>query len=68
MKALIETRDLRPERVFLVGVDLKSRSRWETEDSLDELSELAQTAGGDVVGNGTQKLEAPFAGTYIGTG
>ena len=54
--------------MFLVGVDLKSRSRWETEDSLDELSELAQTAGGDVVGNGTQKLEAPFAGTYIGTG
>lgn len=68
MKALIETRDTRPERVFLVGVDLKARSRWETEDSLDELSELAVTAGGDVVGNGTQKLEAPFAGTYIGSG
>jgi len=45
LKALIETRDLRPERVFLIGVDLKSRSRWETEDSLDELNELAQTAG-----------------------
>ena len=54
--------------MFLVGVDLKSRSRWQTEDSLDELSELAETAGGDVIGNGTQKLEAPFAGTYIGTG
>ena len=68
MKALIETRDTRPERIFLVGVDLKSRSRWETEDSLDELNELAQTAGGDFVGNGTQKLDAPFAGTYIGSG
>ena len=54
--------------MFLVGVDLKSRSPWETEDSLDELSELAQTAGGDVIGNGTQKLETPYAGTYIGTG
>jgi GTP-binding protein HflX len=68
LKALIETRDTRPERIFLVGVDLKSRSRWETEDSLGELSELAQTAGGDVIGNGTQKLDAPFAGTYIGSG
>jgi GTPase len=68
LKALIETRDTRPERVFLVGVDLKTRARWETEDSLDELSELAETAGGDVIGSGTQKLEAPFAGTYIGSG
>ena len=35
---------------------------------MDELSELAQTAGGDVVGSGVQKLEAPTASTYIGTG
>src|SRR5688572_23813206 len=35
---------------------------------MDELSELAQTAGGDVVGRGTQKLEARTASTYIGTG
>src|SRR5213593_2157079 len=33
-----------------------------------ELNELAISAGGDVVGRGTQKLAAPIAGTFIGTG
>ncbi len=37
-------------------------------DSLDELNELATSAGADVVGNGTQKLAAPVAGTFIGKG
>jgi GTPase len=54
--------------VFLVGVELKSQSRWATDDSMDELSELAQTAGGEVVGSGVQKMEAPTASMYIGTG
>ena len=54
--------------MFLVGVELKSQSRWATDDSMDELSELAQTAGGDVVGSGVQKLEAPTPSMYIGTG
>src|SRR5262249_36827161 len=57
-----------PERVFLVGVELKARSRWDIQDSLTELEELAATAGGNVVGNGIQKLEAPVAGTFIGAG
>jgi GTPase len=35
---------------------------------MDELSQLASTAGADVIGNGTQKLEAPVAGTFIGSG
>jgi len=68
LKALIETRDTRTERVFLVGVELKSRNGSDTRDSLDELGELATTAGGEVVGEGTQKLEAPNAATYIGKG
>ncbi|MDB6017753.1 MAG: hflX [Pedosphaera sp.] len=37
-------------------------------DSLDELSELAATAGGEVVGDGSQKMEAPTAATFIGSG
>ena len=49
-------------------MELKSRSRWDVDDSLDELAELATTAGAVVAGRGTQKLEAPVAGTYIGTG
>ena len=68
MKALVEIATKRTERVFLVGVELKSRSRWDVDDSLDELAELATTAGAAVAGRGTQKLEAPVAGTYIGTG
>ena len=68
MKALIETANRRTERVFLVGLDLKSRSTWDLQDSLAELSELAITAGAEVVGDGTQRLEAPLASTFIGRG
>ncbi len=35
---------------------------------MDELAELAATAGGTVMGTGTQKLETPVAGTFIGSG
>jgi len=68
LKALIETRNRRTERVFLVGVELKSRNGVNTEDSLDELAELAVTAGGEVIGEGVQKLAAPCATTFIGKG
>jgi GTP-binding protein HflX len=68
LKALIETRNTRPERVFLIGVELKSGGAWEARDSLEELAQLASTAGGEVVGEGAQKLDAPNAGTYIGSG
>ena len=37
-------------------------------DSLEELAELAATAGAEIVGDGTQKLETPVAATFIGTG
>ena len=78
LKALIETRNRRTERVFLIGVELKSRTGngngngngngWETRDSIEELSELARTAGGQVVGDGLQKLPAFCATTFIGKG
>ncbi len=68
MKALISTSTRRTERVFLVGVELKSRTALDTRESLDELGDLTTTAGGEVIGNGTQKLEAPVAGTFIGSG
>lgn len=68
LKALIETAAHRTERVFLIGVQLKSRNRWDLDDSLAELAELATTAGAEVIGEGTQKLESPAAATFIGTG
>jgi GTP-binding protein HflX len=69
LKALYSTaQNQRTERVFLVGVELKSRTTFDVRDSLDELAELARTAGGDVVGEGVQKLEKPTAASYIGPG
>ena len=68
LKALIETRNTRTERVFLVGVELKSGRTAATREALDELAELAATAGGEVIGEGIQKLETPSAATYIGKG
>ncbi len=35
---------------------------------MEELGELVSTAGGAVVGTGNQKLESPYAATYIGSG
>ncbi len=68
MKALIENRTARTERVFLVGVELKSGLASATRESLEELAELAATAGGEVVSQGVQKLETPNAASYIGKG
>jgi GTP-binding protein HflX len=68
LKALIETRNTRPERVFLVCVELKSHNGADTRDSLAELGELAATAGGKVIGDGTQKMESLNAATFIGKG
>ena len=68
MKALVQTRDTRTERVFLVGVESKSTDISSLRESLDELAELATSAGGEVVGEGTQKVESPNPATYIGKG
>jgi len=68
LKSLIQTRTRRTERVFLVGVELKSDAAADLVESLDELAELARTAGGEIAGTGHQKLESPNAATYIGKG
>ena len=49
-------------------MELKSGSTENLRDALDELGELATTAGGEVIGEGTQKLEAPHPATYLGKG
>jgi len=57
------------ERAFLVGVELPSRKLLlPLEDSLAELAMLADTAGLDVVGRITQRLERPNPKTFIGSG
>ena len=54
------------ERVILVAVELREND--DTLASLDELEELADTAGAVTVGRLVQKREAPQAGSYIGKG
>lgn len=54
------------ERVILVGVSLHDDQ--ETRESLEELSELAGTAGAVTVGMVIQNREAVHPGSYIGTG
>lgn len=51
-----------------MGVELKTGSAADLRESLDELAELAATAGAEIVGEGIQKLETPNAATYIGKG
>ena len=57
------------ERAFLVGVEIyQQKSILSLADSLTELGLLADTAGLDVVGELTQKLDRPNVETYIGPG
>ena len=57
------------EKVVLVGVGRKGDDRgWTTADSLRELSHLATTAGANVVGVLTQRLDTPSRTHYIGKG
>jgi len=68
LKALIETRRTRSEKVFLVGVELKSRNGSDVRDLMAELAELAQTAGAEIAGDGVQKMESLAPATFIGKG
>lgn len=57
------------EKAFLVGVDIyQQKHHLPLEDSLSELELLADTAGLDVAGTLTQKLDKPHVKTYIGPG
>ena len=56
------------ERAVLVGLEQDGISKWDLRDSLDELRELVNSAGAEVVNTVTQKLEKPTAPYYIGKG
>lgn len=65
MAEIFETKQM-TERVILVGVSYQEND--DTEQSLDELCELAGTAGAVTVGRMIQNREAPHPGTYLGKG
>ena len=54
------------EKVILVGVS--QREDDDTEASLDELSDLAETAGAVTVGRVIQNLPQIHPATYVGSG
>ena len=68
-KKIPEPTRMAREKAFLVGVDIHNTVNWLTlEDSLEELSLLASTAGLEVVGEATQSLSHPNPDTFIGSG
>ncbi len=44
------------ERALLIGLEKEGISKWDLRDSLEELRELASSAGAHVVDTVTQKL------------
>ena len=62
----MEYRNETQDRVVLVAVQASAGEN--TEESLDELEELVQTAGGCTVGRIIQNREAVHPGTYVGKG
>jgi len=66
---MIETRPQKTqERALLIGLEKEGVSKWDLQDSLDELRELANSAGAEVIDTVTQKLQKPTAPYYIGRG
>ena len=63
----VEYRQLRLERVVLVGV-WTDGSAADADNSLAELAALAETAGSDVLEGLIQGRDKPDASTYIGSG
>jgi GTP-binding protein HflX len=63
----VEYRQLRLERVVLVGVWTDGTAA-DADASMAELAALAETAGSEVLEGMVQRRDKPDAGTYIGSG
>src|SRR3954466_5230546 len=66
-KELIEL-DVPRERAILVGAPKKSEPAQVTDEHLEELERLTDTAGVDVVGQLIQRIDKPHPRLYIGEG
>ena len=56
------------ETAILVGLSTSTQNERKTNEYLDELEFLAQTAGAEVVKRFTQRIDHPHPVTYVGTG
>ena len=68
MHNLEETKFPRSRRAFLVGLILPGQPGYVVEEHLDELAQLADTAGAQVVGRAVQARRTPDPATSIGKG
>ena len=65
---LYSTQSASKETAILVGVVTPAATRWDVDDSLNELEQLADTAGAAVSDRVVQNLTRLNAATYIGKG
>lgn len=68
MQGFIETEEIKAETAILVGLITKTQNERKTNEYLDELEFLAETAGAVTVKRFTQKMDGPSSVTYVGKG
>jgi GTP-binding protein HflX len=56
------------EKAYLIGVELTGEKDRNTQESMQELERLAETAGANLAGWSIQKRNRPDAATFIGKG
>ncbi|UAM98133.1 GTPase HflX [Polaribacter litorisediminis] len=65
---MIEQKEATSEKTVLIGVITQQQDETQSEEYLDELEFLTETAGGVVVKRFVQKMEKPHPKTFLGTG
>lgn len=68
MQGFIHTEEAKVETAILVGLTTKLQNERKTNEYLDELQFLAETAGAVTVKRFTQKMDGPSSVTYVGKG
>jgi GTPase len=56
------------DRAILMGLRLPRQKRWEVEESMEELSRLAESAGAEVLASVVQECSAPNPRLHFGKG
>lgn len=65
---MLEKKEAQYERVILVGLITRNQSEEKLNEYLEELRFLAYTAGAEVVGKFTQRLDQPDSKFFVGSG
>ncbi|MDD7079956.1 MAG: GTPase HflX [Prevotella sp.] len=68
MQGFIQTEEIKAETAILVGLITKTQNERKTQEYLDELEFLAETAGAVTVKRFTQKMDGPSSVSYVGKG